>query len=337
MRNKLFDSLDLLQKEKIFTGWEKIDDVYCKFSLHNVNIPLIVTFSSAKIPIPINKLDDPTCSPWGFDFVSKSGFNVISFSCIEKDNWYRSDVFLKFIKQLGDKLRKFNSRLGYGESMGGYGVSAYANLLNLQRVLILNPISTLKSDLIPWESRFHSEKKLNWDSGCFDGARMLSSGYIVYDPLHNLDKAHALRYSNDLIPLRLPAVGHGIPYHLKRLGILKKLFFDFVYDCVDLSWFYRKIRGRKIYHHYYKTLSTHRRITPLRKEVLDRHYRCFKEWSDHTDIPVNDLRDAAISIEKINIKLALELMEKALRARPEGDFIRAKVLEYRKMLPGYNT
>jgi hypothetical protein len=47
---------------------------------------------------------------------------------------------------------------------------------------------------------------------------------------------------------------------------------------------------------------------------------------------VDFIRNAAVDVEKTDLPKALRLMEIAHRARPEGPFIRDKVIEYRKLL-----
>jgi hypothetical protein len=47
---------------------------------------------------------------------------------------------------------------------------------------------------------------------------------------------------------------------------------------------------------------------------------------------VDFIRDHAVNIEKTDLPKALRLMEIAHKARPEGPFIRDKVIEYRKLL-----
>lgn len=47
---------------------------------------------------------------------------------------------------------------------------------------------------------------------------------------------------------------------------------------------------------------------------------------------VDFIRDHAVNIEKTDLPNALRLMEIAHKARPEGPFIRDKVIEYRKLL-----
>jgi hypothetical protein len=51
-----------------------------------------------------------------------------------------------------------------------------------------------------------------------------------------------------------------------------------------------------------------------------------------SDLDINFLRDEAVRFENIDLEKALRLMELAYRARPDGSFIKKKVMEYRARL-----
>ena len=59
----------------------------------------------------------------------------------------------------------------------------------------------------------------------------------------------------------------------------------------------------------------------------------FENIRDQHDIDF--LRDEAIRIETYDLKKALKLMELAHKARPEGPFIKAKLMEYRAKLASH--
>ena len=214
-----------------------IEDVYVKYWLHDSNLPLVVIFSNARYPTRILDLSNPGYHPWGYRFIRKHGVNVLAFSCFESVNWYRSLIFHQYLRELAPVLQqKFPARIGYGSSLGGYATSAFADLLGLRRLLLLNPISTLNPDCVPWETRYaEARRNYIWDHSFQDGATTTSEGYIVYDPDFAPDAQHAKRYNKKFIHLCLPGVEHGMPVHLKKLGILKPLVTDFIFDTLDLQ------------------------------------------------------------------------------------------------------
>lgn len=67
-----------------------------------------------------------------------------------------------FISEIGKVIKNFPERLGYGGSMGGGAAGSFAELLNLDRLLLLNLITTLNKDIVPWETRFQKYASLNW-------------------------------------------------------------------------------------------------------------------------------------------------------------------------------
>ena len=318
-------------------GYGEIDNIYYKYSIIDTEIALVITFSNAADLISKSMVSNQQYSPWGFDFVSKRNYSVISFSCIDSISWYRSQIFAEYLIEIQNFLLPFKLKLGYGGSMGGYGVSAYSNILGLDKILLLNPISTLKADLVPWETRFQSAKELDWDSLFYDGSNTNCEGYIVYDPLFSLDRKHAIRYNN-LQHLKLPGVGHRIPAHLQKLGILKQLFDDFTIGKLNVRWFIQKARNRKLYSGYYSWLlsSENRRLTPKRAKLIKRHQKAFLAWRDlepnAENEYINTLRDAAILLEETDIGISFRLMRKAYELRPNSDFLRRKLDKYRKTL-----
>ncbi len=320
-----------------------IDNVYCKYYLCDVNKPLLITFAGAAPNVLVNKIDiEISASPWGFNFIKKQNLNVISFASIESPCWYQSNIFYKFLEELAKQILIFNERLGYGTSMGGYGVSAYSNTLNLTRVLLLSPISTLDKVLVPFEKRYGiDEISPTWKG--LDAAKINAPCYIVYDNLFRFDKKHAERYK-DLIPLRLPGVGHAIAPSLLIMNIIKNLFDNFIKNKIDTKIFHIDAKKRRKIPRYYDFMMdlNKDKMTPLRKTIILK----YRKENIQTIAPpkniiepykvlnedINNLRDIAISLEKTNIKEAYILMKLALKLRPTGGLLLHKVREYKKIL-----
>lgn len=135
---------------------------------------------------------------------------------------------IDIVKKIGSVLINFEHKLGYGVSMGGYAVSAYSGLLNLDRCLLMSPISSLNNQVAPFENRFNlARDTLNWTSDYFDGSVSEAPKLIIYDPQLVQDKLHAVRFKNaNLIKVR--NVGHEIAKHLLELEVLKEIFESFL-------------------------------------------------------------------------------------------------------------
>jgi len=245
-----------------------VDSIVYKYFIVDKYSPIVITFSPANIVV--NKKND---SPWAFDFLKNRGFNVFSFSCSTEKNWYRSKALIKFLKKISLNLKEFPERLGYGSSMGGYAVSAFSEILGLDRLLLINPISTLNRQVVPFETRFRTfANNLDWEFECFDGAETQASGYVIYDPIYSLDKKHAERYKN-LVRLRFPGVGHNMPKHLQDLRLLSDIVLSFIDNSVDVHDFFKKIRARRELPRYFQWLCSeeNKHLTEKRKIVLEKY------------------------------------------------------------------
>ena len=270
-----------LHKNEKGLGKGVIDNVWYKYKITDYNKPIVITFAPCELKfhslsdVENKKFED--LKAWGFDFITKEGLNVISFVPLSGGQWYRSKDFAKYLTQLSEKISRFPFRFGYGGSMGGYGVSVFSNLLHLDRVLLLNPFSTLNRRLAPFETRFSKTVlRDNWESGFFNGAECNAEGYVIYDPLFNLDAKQAKRYKN-LKHLRLPGVGHSIPLHLQKLGMLGWIAKSFLHENhIDENRFYREARKRREYSGYYNGILSDRNVhlTPKRKEVIVKYKYC---------------------------------------------------------------
>lgn len=322
-----------------FMGSGVIDDVYLKYSFHDVNAPLVITFSNAGEITSQANLNSKNYSPWGFDFVKSYNVNVLSFSSIGKANWYRSPVFHSFIKSLSKQLKVFNEKLGYGGSMGAFAVSAFSNYLGIDRQLLMNPISSLSATLTPWETRFRLGKTLDWEGDFSDGTTSMAESVLIYDPLFNLDTAHAERYNNR-IDLKMPGVGHSVPKHLQNLGLLKSIFEQFLINNINIQYFQKAVRSRRYYEGYYKWMlsrqNTH--LTHKRAEVLKYHKKLIPKSTTNSvqkninEDDINLIRDIALRLGNKNSKDAHDLMLLAQKFRPNGKLINQKVIEYKKNL-----
>lgn len=255
------------------SGHFLVEDVYCKFNIVSHEKPIVITFAGAGDFI---RLEDAAngISPWGFEFSRKISGNVISFATIGVSNWYRNSKFENFIDQVADFISEFPLRLGYGGSMGGFGVSAFSNKLQLDRVLLINPISTLNQIEAPWDNRFTWAYRYDWNHGCYDGKHVTASGYVVYDPLHVMDNLHAHRYPSNIKHLRVYGVGHSMARNLQSMKMLKKLYLDFIHDEINEEEFYLQARARRNIDRYYQRqlLPLNKHLTPARIKILKKHY-----------------------------------------------------------------
>lgn len=316
-------------------GYSCLGNVYYKYKIANEDAPIVITFSYLGANAKRAEAKSGVHSPWAYDFIVSKGLNALSFCCIGNNNWYTDKIFQEKVEGVGEEIKKTGLKiLGYGGSMGGFGVSALANPLGIEEMLLFNPISTLNSEKAPFEYRFsNARNKLDWSCPYNDGADAYASGYVIYDPFFKVDALHAERYL-DLEKLKFPGVGHSIPNHLAKVNALKWVFSSFLDGRIDKVEFGKKVREKRKYPHYYKWMMgpENAYLTEKRKEVVERYYNSFMLLSGETSIlqkeDIDFIRDLAISQESEDLNTSYRLMKMAEKLRPRGPFIRKKVREY---------
>lgn len=259
-------------KESIIKG----DDYYVKYFLFCVEKPLIVTFHYAQ-SIPTSNFKSEEIKLFGYDFFKKEKYNIISISPYNNNHWYRSKNFHSFIMSLKPTVSLFNKKIGYGSSMGAYGISAFSNIFNFDAILLMNPISTLNSTKAPFETRFKmASKKLDWEGAYHDGASTKTKGIIIYDPFHKLDTKHVQRYGSQLKRVKLIGSGHNVPRLLLDMKLLKKIVIDFIDFKLDFTEINQLFKARKNCKFYYHNMMQLPSLTPLRSKVLTKNYNFLK-------------------------------------------------------------
>lgn len=153
--------------------------------------------------------------------------------------------------------------------MGGYAVSAYSELLNLDRCLLLSPISSLNKKVAPFEKRFSfARDHLNWTSNYFDGAKTETPKLILFDPHLEQDKMHSIRFKNaNLVKVR--NVGHEVAKHLLELGVLKEVFISFVhYNKIKVDTLHKIKNNKKNYKPWLNNILNKNQKNKIRKKII---------------------------------------------------------------------
>jgi hypothetical protein len=322
-------------------GSECVDDVYFKYNIRDRG-KILLTFGPAtpwRRP-QYSKKDaaDGSIIPWCFKLAKSNNINVISFQHLERNNYYRSSEFIQFMKELASLLSIFEERLAYGASHGGFAVGSFSGLLNIDRALLFNPVSTKNKKIAHWDDRASTEKAqdLDWDGEYNDVDMGRSRGHIFLDPRLKIDVLHAERFNLKVIKVHGFGHGPGVGF-LSRLGVIKEVFFDFINDELsDGSQLKSKLKLIRFSSNYYKSLKRDNEGSPYRLAVLEKLQKQLKVIAeDHAaaDEDLTDmLRDAAVELETKNIKMSYELMKKASSRRPNGLFILTKLKKYEDQL-----
>lgn len=128
-------------------------------------------------------------------------------------------------------FENFKNVVGYGASMGGYGVLKFAKLLRITHVIAYCPQWSIDPSEAHGENpgysssfnesmRGHSVKKHELDA-------YKKGIYIVYDPRHAVDNYHAKSYlsqNNNISMIPLRGAGHEIPKILIGRKYFSRLF-----------------------------------------------------------------------------------------------------------------
>ncbi|MFS4439213.1 hypothetical protein ACMA5I_13455 [Paracoccaceae bacterium GXU_MW_L88] len=167
-------------------------------------------------------------SPWGYAFVAKNGWSQLGIMTYNAD-WFRNDDLLTYLASLRDSgfFHRFKKIVMTGTSMGGYAACAFASLAPGCTVIAFSPQSTLDERLVPWEERFNSGRKANWDGLFRDGAveaKAAKEVFLIYDSEFPPDVRHVERFDSANVT-RLPArySGHKTALFLRRAGLLSSV------------------------------------------------------------------------------------------------------------------
>ena len=253
--------------------------VFAKFAIQYVlqdeTKPLVFTFDNMVSAKPMIE----TRSGWGVEFLRSQGFSCVSFLTTGR-NWYRSREFRMVLNAFVNSsfdVARFPKRVAYGSSMGAYAAAAYGDLLGCEERLLIHPVSTLNSKLVPWETRNFTGRNCNWNSAYSDsvgGCVKASKVTILVDNLFDLDYRHAKRYlrNGNTRFLKCSGLGHGIPFHLLKMGVLKEIVVGIIEGNFEDARFHALMRGRRSVRRYYDWMlgDQNCHLTDKRRKVIHR-------------------------------------------------------------------
>lgn len=182
----------------------------------------------------------------------------VSHLCIKprRLDWYTGKNLSEELESLQPFFERFGRVITYGESMGGFGALAFADLVKAKYCISISPQSTLDRGKVPWDVRYPRGIKENFSGpygdaiGNYSGA---NCAYILYDPHYEMDRRHAARLvSQNSKMIKLPFLGHGCSIDLIPMGATNYILHAVLDDSFDDATFYKILRNRRDRPRYYK-------------------------------------------------------------------------------------
>lgn len=208
---------------------------------------LLVTFES----VPEIRAMQPGHRPLGLQIADRHGWSALMLLA-RAPRWYRDTEVLDFFDSQIDAgfFEGFRRVVFYGAGMGGYAAATFSLAAPGARVLAIAPQATLDPEIAPWETRFHTQRRLDFRTRFGFAPAMLegvSNAFVVYDPGNDLDAMHATLFRRPFVTmLRSPVLGDTeTATALHRFGVLDTLIEAAVRGRLTPARFHDLIRKRR--------------------------------------------------------------------------------------------
>lgn len=189
--------------------------------------------------------------PWGLGLAETLGWLHLG-NLTKQNDWFRHKDMFATYRNLRKKkfFESFDEVVFLEASMGGYAACAFSVNSPGARVVAFSPQSTLRRDIAPFESRFHSGRKLgDWTGPWVDGPHTIenaSNVKLFYDPYFAGDAMQAARYHGDHIErFKAPFMGHKLPSEFKAIGQFEPIALAAIQDDLSQATFHQLLQGRR--------------------------------------------------------------------------------------------
>lgn len=208
----------------------------------------LISIGSDKLAITFQPMEWLGFGIQGFaeDFLISKGFDVLCFKPLT-NNWYQ-DVSISEVESQITNLEPYRFRLGYGSSMGGYGLLYFAQALRLDKVIIFSPQYSINNSSVNFDTGYSLfEKDISFSHEPITRHSNLDV-VIAYDPYADADKLH-VDSIRQCFPkgqnLALAYSGHPTQAALHEACVLKQ-FFDMASSekRMDISVFKQALREK---------------------------------------------------------------------------------------------
>lgn len=202
--------------------------------------------------------------------LAKYSSNVVSFMA-KSPNWYPQDSMNKAIHAIGEIVDSFEYKIAYGGSMGGYAAIKYSNLLNVNRVVSLDPQFSInphdiddKTYVEYFNNENHSKMRI-----VKNDISSICDYYIMYDPFYPVDQKHIdkiLSVNKNMNLIRIRFSAHSSTAITANSEFLKYLLFSKI-DIND-GVIYEKIRKIKRNNSFYYNNLIKKILVKTRRDFL---------------------------------------------------------------------
>lgn len=158
------------------------DDNVTVFYRRGIAGTIVVTFT------PMT--DFPKTQFWGQVPITKLNLPCIGISP-KRSHWYPDSFMDQAIAAAKTITDKFENRIGYGYSMGGFGAIKYAPIFRFDQTFAFSPQYSIDPAIVGDFDKRYKEHYIPDNMGDRATAWRRGSTYIVYDPLFTADARHA--------------------------------------------------------------------------------------------------------------------------------------------------
>lgn len=188
------------------------------------NDTLIVSFES----VDTIRHSVPTHRPRAVEIALQHGWSCLVILARAEEFYRDCDVLDFFDAQIDASFfDSFRRVLFFGAGPHGYAACSFSLAAPGATVLAISPQATLDPEIAPWETRFRTQRLLDFRSrfgfapAMLDGAR---NAFIIYDPSEALDAMHATLFRRPSVTmLKTPALGCDTAAALDRMGLVNTL------------------------------------------------------------------------------------------------------------------
>jgi hypothetical protein len=177
----------------------------------------LVTFSSLGF--------DPEVSDyWASPVVKKLDMTCVGVVA-RKANWFPRAEIEALAPRIRAVLSDFPEVLGYGASMGGYGVLRHGKLLGCTTTIAFSPQISIDPELAEFDPRYrpHFDPDLNTGDAI---SELPPRNFVVFDPYQPLDREHVERIKRlgPITEIHAPFLDHDTVRMMQSSTVANALF-----------------------------------------------------------------------------------------------------------------